>query len=96
MTYKEGQAVLYKPRKVVAYIKRAVNRPEASETQRHYVVDVEGFLCYVPVYLEGEYLAAAPPKVPPPVRKPTILGNIQKWFKTDREKGDLDFSTQYP
>ncbi len=96
MTYKEGQAVLYKPRNVVAYIKRVNNRPEVSETQRNYIVDVEGFLCYVPVYLEGEYLAPAPPKPRPPVRKPTILDYIQNGFKTEREKIDTDFRTQYP
>ncbi len=96
MTYHEGEAVLYKPRNIVAYIKRVNNRPEVSETQRNYIVDVEGFLCYVPVYLEGEYLAPAPPKPRPPVRKPTVLGSIREWFKTDREKSDPGFRTQHP
>ena len=36
MTYHEGQAVLYKPLNVVAYIRRVNNRPEVSETQRNY------------------------------------------------------------
>ena len=82
MTYKEGQAVLYKPRGVIAYIKRVNNRPEVGETQRNYIVDVEGFLCYVPVYLESEYLAPAPPKPRPPVRKPGILEGLRlpKWM----------------
>ena len=85
MIYKEGQAVLYKPRNVVAYIKRVNNRPEVSETQRNYIVDVEGFLCYVPVYLEGEYLAPAPPKPRPPVRKPGVFDGIKKLFTTKKE-----------
>ena len=97
MTYKEGQAVYYKPLKTAAYIRRVNNRPDVShDSQRNYLVEVNGYL--VPVYADQEdtYLATAPPKVPPPVRKPTILGSIREWFKTDREKSDPDFRTQYP
>ncbi len=96
MTYHEGQAVIYKPRNVVAYVRRVNNRPEVSETQRNYQVEVNGYLVTVYADQEDTYLAPAPPKVPPPVRKPTILGNIQKLFTTKKEVGDPDFRTQYP
>ena len=97
MTYKEGQAVFYKPLKTTAYIRRVNNRPEVShDSQRNYLVEVNGYLVTVYADQEDTYLAQAPPKVPPPARKPTVLGNIQKWFKTEREKIDPDFRTQYP
>ena len=97
MTYKEGQAVYYKPLKTTAYIRRVNNRPDVShDSQRNYLVEVNGYLVTVYADQEDIYLAQAPPKVPPPVRKPTVLGNIQKWFKTDREKSNPDFRTQYP
>ena len=96
MTYKEGQAVFYKPLKTTAYIRRVNNRPEVSDTQRNYLVEVNGYLVTVYADQEDTYLAAAPPKVPPPVRKPTVLGNIQKWFTTKKEVDNPDFRTQYP
>lgn len=96
MTYKEGQAVYYKPLKTTAYIRRVNNRPEVSDTQRNYLVEVNGYLVTVYADQEDTYLAAAPPKVPPPVRKPTISDYIQKWFTTKKEVGDPDFRTQYP
>lgn len=96
MTYHEGQAVLYKPLKTTAYIRRVNNRPEVSETQRNYLVEVNGYLVTVYADQEDIYLAQAPPKVPPPVRKPAILGNIQKSFTTKKEVGDPDFRTQHP
>ena len=93
MTYKEGQAVYYKPLNAIAYIRRVNNRPEVSETQRNYLVEVNGYLVTVYADQEDEYLATAPPKDPPPVRKPTVLGSIREWFKTDREKSDPGFRT---
>lgn len=97
MTYKEGQAVYYKPLKTTAYIRRANNRPDVShDSQRNYLVEVNGYLVTVYADQEDTYLATAPPKVPPPVRKPNILGNIQKRFTTKKEVGDPDFRTQYP
>jgi len=97
MTYKEGQAVYYKPLKTTAYIRRANNRPDVShDSQRNYLVEVNGYLVTVYADQEDTYLAQAPPKVPPPVRKPTILDYIQKSFTTKKEVGDPDFRTQYP
>lgn len=82
MTYKEGQAVLYKPLLVVAYIRRVNNRPEVHETQRNYLVEVNGYLVTVYADQEGQYLAPAPPKTRPPVRKPGILDGLKlpKWM----------------
>lgn len=82
MTYQEGQAVLYKPLNVVAYIRRVNNRPEVSETQRNYLVEVNGYLVTVYAVQEGQYLAPAPPKTRPPVRKPGILDGLKmpKWM----------------
>ncbi len=96
MTYKEGQAVYYKPLKTNGYIRRVNNRPEVSETQRNYLVEVNGYLVTVYADQEDTYLAQAPPKPRPPVRKPTILDYIQKGFTTKKEVGDPDFRTQYP
>lgn len=82
MTYKEGQAVLYKPLNVVAYIRRVNNRWEVHETQRNYLVEVNGYLITVYEDQEGQYLAPAPPKPRPPVRKPGILEGLKlpKWM----------------
>ena len=97
MTYQEGQAVYYKPLNAIAYIRRVNNRPEVShDSQRNYLVEVNGYLVTVYADQEDIYLATAPPKDPPPVRKPTVLGNIQKWFTTKKEVGGLDFRTQHP
>ena len=93
MTYQEGQAVYYKPLKTNGYIRRVNNRPEVSETQRNYQVEVNGYLVTVYADQEYTYLATASPKDPPPVRKPTVLGSIREWFKTDREKSDPGFRT---
>jgi len=94
MTYKEGQAVYYKPLKTTAYIRRVNNRPEVShDLQRNYLVEVNGYLVTVYADQEDTYLATAPPKDPPPVRNPTVLGSIREWFKTDREKSGPDFRT---
>jgi len=97
MTYKEGQAVYYKPLKTTAYIRRVNNRPEVShDLQRNYLVEVNGYLVTVYADQEDTYLATAPPKPRPPVRKPTLLDYIQKGFTTKKEVGDPDFRTQYP
>jgi hypothetical protein len=82
MTYKEGQAVLYKPLNVIGYIRRVNNRPEVSETQRNYQVEVNGYLVTVYCDQEDTYLWFAPPKPNPPVRKPGILAglNLPKWL----------------
>lgn len=82
MTYHEGQAVLYKPLNVVAYIRRVNNRPAVSETQRNYLVEVNGYLVTVYADQEDQYLAPAPPKTRPPVRKPGIFDGFKlpKWM----------------
>lgn len=82
MTYKEGQAVLYKPLNVIGYIRRVNNRPEVSETQRNYQVEINGYLVTVYYDQEDTYLATAPPKPRPPVRKPGIFDglNLPKWL----------------
>ena len=96
MTYQEGQAVYYKPLKTNGYIRRVNNRPEVSETQRNYLVEVNGYLVTVYADQEDTYLATAPPKVPPPVRKPTILDYVQQGSATKKDVSEPDFRTQYP
>lgn len=89
MTYKEGQAVLYKPLNAVAYIRRVNNRPEVHETQRNYLVEVNGYLVTVYADQEAQYLAPAPPKPRPPVRKPGIFDGLKlpKWMGGKPEFG---------
>ena len=65
MTYKEGQAVTYKPLNVVAYIRRVNNRPQVSEGQQNYLIEVNGYLVTVYEDQVDEFLAAAPPKPRP-------------------------------
>lgn len=65
MTYKEGQAVTYKPLNVVAYIRRVNNRPEVNDGQQNYLIEVNGYLVTVYADQEDQYLAPAPPKPRP-------------------------------
>lgn len=66
---------------VVAYIRRVNNRPEVAESQRNYQVEVNGYLVTVFLEQEDTYLAPAPPKPRPPLKKPTsIFGKLPAWF----------------
>lgn len=89
MTYKEGQAVLYKPLNVIGYIRRVNNRPEVSDRQRNYQVEVNGYLVTVYADQEDQYLWFAPEKPRPPVRKPGILDGLKlsKWMGGKAETG---------
>jgi len=79
MTYKEGQAVTYKPLNVVAYIRRVNNRPQVSEGQQNYLIEVNGYLVTVYADQEDQYLAPAPPKPRPTAQevKPATPVTIQ-------------------
>ena len=97
MTYQEGQAVLYKPLKTVGYIRRVNNRPEVShDSQRNYLVEVNGYLVTVYSNQEDEYLWNAPPKPRPPVRKPGVLNSLKNLFTTKKETETPEHGWQYP
>lgn len=68
MTYKEGQTVLYRPLNTVATIRRVNNRPEVSEGQQNYQVEVNGYLVTVYADQEDRFLATAPAKQRPPLQ----------------------------
>ena len=85
MKYNEGQAVLYSCgpfKNILAYIRRVNNRPEVAESQRNYQVEVNGYLVTVFLEQEDQYLAPAPPKTRPPIKKPGIFGGLKMpgWF----------------
>jgi len=65
MTYKEGQTVLYRPLNTVATIRRVNNRPEVAESQRNYLVLVNGYLVTVYEDQADEFLTPAPAKPKP-------------------------------
>ena len=79
MTYKEGQAVTYKPIGILGYIRRVNNRPQVNEGQQNYLVEVNGYLVTVYADQEDQYLAPAPPKPRPTAQevKPATPVTIQ-------------------
>jgi len=92
MTYKEGQAVTYKPLNIVAYIRRVNNRPQVSEGQQNYLIEVNGYLVTVYEDQVDEFLAAAPAKPKPPLQEVInttgqALPNVNSgWFNWLRRK----------
>ena len=92
MKYKQDQAVLYLPLGIVGYIKRVNNRPEVAESQRNYLVLVNGYLVTVYEDQVDEFLAAAPAKPKPPLQEVInttgqALPNVNSgWFNWLRRK----------
>lgn len=56
---------MYLPLGIVGIIKRVNNHPAVSETQRNYLILVNGYLVTVYEDMEGEFLAPAPAKPKP-------------------------------
>ena len=65
MKYKQDQAVLYQPLGIIGIIKKVNNRPEVADSQRNYLVLVNGYLVTVYEDQVDEFLAPAPAKPKP-------------------------------
>lgn len=94
MKYKAGQAVQYLPKKTVGYIRRVNNRPDVfSDSQRNYLVEVDGYLVTVYEDDADKYLSdKLPAKPKPPLQQVTnttgqTLPNVNSgWFNWLRRK----------
>jgi len=79
MKYKQDQAVLYQPLGIIGIIKKVNNRPEVADSQRNYLVLVNGYLVTVYEDQVDEFLAPAPAKPRPTAQevKPATPVTIQ-------------------